>query len=109
MAATGKVTDDELRAVFATACALQDADQCESHSTGDDCQAGEVESALFDLLATIRVRIKENSEAVLSRLRIGVPSSRDHTLNHADDCVSWCAACRENTSRGLNPDGTAKS
>jgi len=32
---------------------------------------------------------------------------KQHVTNDFDDCVSWCPACRENTARGLNPDGTA--
>lgn len=94
------------------ACKLQDADQCEDHSTGDDCDQGTIEHELFEHLA--RARTDEEPDRTDSVERgdkkrgPAVASDLEHVLNELDECVSWCPACRENTSRGLNPDGTKK-
>lgn len=95
------------------ACRLQDADQCENHSTGDDCDTGGVEHELFEHLS--KVRTDDDDEDRTDPLERGekkrgpaTPSPLDHILNEVDECVSWCPCCHENTSRGLNPDGTKK-
>lgn len=95
------------------ACKLQDADQCEDHATGDDCDQGTIEHELFEHLA--EVRTDENTDGRTDPVERGdkkrapaKPSDHKHVINDVDECVSWCPACRENTSRGLNPDGTKK-
>lgn len=35
-----------------------------------------------------------------------IASDLPHTTNDLGECAHWCRACRENTLRGLNPDGT---
>lgn len=97
--------------VFELACKLQDSDQCEDHSTGDDCEQGEIESKFFEALVVARVDTSGRTDPIeRGRKKRGpaVASDKEHVLNAEDDCVSWCPACLENRSRGLNPDGTVR-
>lgn len=102
-----------IRPVFDLACKLQDSDQCEDHCTGDDCEQGEIEHQFFQALVIAR---EGEDEAVRTdplergakKRGPAVPSAKQHVTNDFDDCVSWCPACNENTSRGLNPDGTQR-
>jgi hypothetical protein len=100
-----------IKQVYDLVCELQDADQCELHSTGDECPQGEIENKLFNLLSTVRGEDLDRTDAVErgeKKRKAAAPSKHAHVTNDFDDCVSWCPACRENTSRGLNPDGTRK-
>lgn len=100
---------DDLRLVFDLACKLQDSDQCESHSTGDDCETGGIEHELFGTLSRIRVDSGNPAPTGTVRNPAPTPSSEKHILNSFDECVSWCVSCRENRERGFNPDGSEKS
>ncbi len=100
-----------IRPVFNLACELQDADQCEDHSTGDDCDQGEIENKLFPALVLARQSEPERTDPVprgSKKRGPAVASTKTHVPNDHDECVSWCPACLENKSRGLNPDGTTK-
>jgi hypothetical protein len=96
---------------FNLACKLQDADQCEDHTTGDDCPQGDVEHQLYEHLSRVRTDDgrTDKIERGEKKRQPGAPSTQRHITNDHDDCVSWCPACGENRSRGLNPDGTAKA
>lgn len=99
----------DLRKVFVLACRLQDSDQCESHSTGDDCETGEIEHDLFQELS--RVRIAAGDAPKLDTARgpaTPEPSTLAHVPSSVDGCVSWCPACAENVGRGFSPDGSRK-
>jgi hypothetical protein len=120
-AAVIRLLDDHARMkpVFDLACKLQDADQCEDHSTGDECEQGEIEHQFFEALVVARKgepdsedRFSLNRTDPLNRGEkkrgAAEPSKREHVINGYDDCVSWCPCCLENRSRGLNADGTRK-
>lgn len=101
---------DAYAETFNLACRLQDADQCEDHATGDDCEQGEIEHQFYEHLS--RVRTDDSRTDPIERgdkkRAPARASEKQHVLNDVEECVSWCPACRENRSRGLNPDGTAK-
>lgn len=112
--ATDRAELQRTRPIYELACKLQDADQCEDHSTGDECDQGTVEHELFETLA--RVRVDEEPSDRTDALEPGqkkrgpaFAETRPHVLNDVDECVSWCPTCRINRERGLNPDGTAKT
>lgn len=102
--------DARIRPVFDLVCELQDSEQCEGHSTGDDCEQGEIEDKLFQLLATIRTDDGRTDPVERGEKRRGpaIASKREHVASSVDGCVSWCPACLENQSRCLNPDGSVK-
>lgn len=102
---------DAYAETYNLACRMQDAEQCEDHVTGDDCEQGEVEHMFYEHLANVRTDDGRTDPIDRGEKKRGpaVASTHEHVLNDHDDCVSWCPACRENTSRGLNPDGTAKA
>lgn len=97
--------------IYQLACHLQDADQCEDHSTGDDCATGTIEHALFQALVIARRDEPERTDPLeRGEKRRSKPSAstEKHVTNDFDECVSWCPPCTTNRSRGLNPDGSDK-
>jgi hypothetical protein len=102
---------EHMRPVYVLACRLQDADQCEDHCTGDECEQGDIEHEFFQALVIARGDDPERTDPLErgdKQRKPAAASIRSHILNDTDECVSWCVACRENGSRGLNPDGTTK-